>query len=343
MESDGKMRIGRRAFIRGALMVGLAFVFARGLPRLAQAQTVPRVVAARVNRVPADPSAAEWSSAKVTTISMNPQTITIPRITEAGVKSLQVRALFDSERFGLLAEWVDPERNVGIGSVASFRDAFAFQFPSDLNQPKPSFAMGQPGNAVTIYQWKSDWQFASKYDVDEQYPNMEADHYPFSGVPAGRIPEATDYKEKGDLTYVTAWKAGNLLADLAHQATTSVEKLTAEGFGTLKTSVEQDGEAQGVMDQGLWRVVIAVPRVQKAFTLEQGQVLPLGFAVWDGSRGERNGRKAFSLWNELTLGESERISNTTLVGAAGAALALATGVAVVIWLRIRRSARVRGD
>lgn len=339
MEIDRKIRIGRRAFLGSSLLVGLTWLFARGLARQAVAQEVPRIVATRVTRLPVNPAAAEWSSAEVTTVSMYPQNVTTPRIIEAGVKSLQVRALFDNDRVGILAEWADLERNASLGSVVSYRDAFAVQFPSDPTKPKPSFAMGQPDNSVTIYQWKSDWQLAPKHDVDEQYPNMAADYYPFAGVPAGRIPEATDYKEKGDLAYVTAWKAGNLLADLTHQATTSVEKLTAEGFGTLKTAGNQDGEGKGMEDRGFWRVVIAFPRNQGTFTLEEGRVLPLAFAVWDGSRGERNGKKAFSIWNELTLGGAKGRFAVPLAGAAGVAVAVVAVAAVAIWLRMRRGAR----
>lgn len=344
MKTVDKGRIDRRSLLRGGAAVALGWLLARSVVKpVAAQQAVPRIVAVRVPQAPVDPAASEWASAQPVDVSMNPQNITTPRIQEAGVKSLRVRGLYDGDRLAVLAEWSDPNRETGLGTVASFRDAVAMQFPSHPDQATPYFGMGGPGTPVTIYQWKSDWQYAPKQDVDEAYPNMAVDVYPFSGVEAGRIPEATDYKEKGDLAYISAWKAGNALADLALQSTTSVEKLTAEGFGTAKTASKQDGQGNGVWERGAWKIVISAPRVQESFSMAEGQVLPLAFAAWDGSRKERNGRKAFSTWNEISFGAVGGLQPAVMGGIAVVAVAAMAGVAAALWIRLRGGARTRAS
>jgi hypothetical protein len=335
-QNVAKGHLDRRAFVRGGVLASLAWLVARPTLKRAAAKTAPRIIALQVTKVPLEPSASEWAAASASDISMDPQNITTPRIQEAGVKSLRARALYDAERVGILVEWTDANKQEEIGTVASFRDAVAIQFPSQPDKPIPYFGMGGPGTPVTIYQWKSDWQLGPKKDVDEAYPNMMSDVYPFSGVPAGKIPETSDYKEKGDVTYVTAWKAGNPLADLELQAKTSVEKLTAEGFGTAATAKQQDGQGKGEWANGAWRTVISLPRNQGGFTIADGQLLPLAFAAWDGSRQERNGRKAFSTWNELSIGGGGGLSPAVVGGIGAVAVAAVAGVAAAIWFRVRR-------
>ena len=163
--------------------------------------------------------------------------------------------------------------------------------------------MGQKDNGVTIYHWKSDWQFGQLHDVDEAYPNMYGDWYPFSGVPAGEIPEATDYLTAGQREYLTAAAVGNALADpQAQEKLGPVHKMRAEGFGTIEPDGTQDAKGLGVWRDGVWRIAVSVPRKQAKFTFEEGAIVPLAFAVWDGSRSERNGQKAYSYWNNMNVG-----------------------------------------
>jgi hypothetical protein len=171
--------------------------------------------------------------------------------------------------------------------------------------------MGEQGNGVVIYHWKSDWQFGRHYDVDEAYPNMYGDWYQFSGVAAGEMPEAIDYLTSGKAQYLTAAAVGNALADPRTQETIgAVQKMRAEGFGTTEPNTTQDGVGKGAFENGTWKIVVSIPRRQDNYTLEEGNVLPLAFAVWDGSRDERNGQKAYSQrgWDNMSLG-------TPIVGA----------------------------
>ena len=124
-------------------------------------------------------------------------------------------------------------------------------------------------------------------------------------------------------------------------ARTSVEKLLAEGFGTIG-SVGLDGQdavGAGVWKDGGWTVVISVPRVQEQFAFELGLTFPLAFATWDGSNSERGGEKAVSTWYFLTL---EQPPET--IAYAGPALAFAGVLAAQTWaLRLlRRKTRHAG-
>jgi len=131
-------------------------------------------------------------------------------------------------------------------------------------------------------------------------------------------------------------RPGGKQGDPALQARTSVEKLTAEGFGTL-ASVEmekQDGLGQGVWKDGVWTTLLSIPRAQERFSFSRGRTIPIAFAAWDGSRRERGGEKGISTWYFLSLeqpvGPFALVSPILVV--AGAAIAQIVGLR---WLRRR--------
>lgn len=313
-------KVTRRSTLIGGAAAALVWASRPLIGTVRAQQSGPAIVAAKVAQVPTEPDDSAWTQAAVATIPMNPQNLQLPRLMEAGAKSINVSALYDSDRFALLLEWVDAHRNVELGTVLDYRDGMAVQFPEDPSQPTPLFMMGQKGNGVVIYHWKSDWQFGRLYDVDEAYPNMYGDFYQFSGVPAGEMPEAIDYLTSGKEQYLTAAAVGNSLADPRVQETIgAVQKMRAEGFGTIEPNTTQDGSGKGAFENGTWKIVVSVPRRQANFTLEEGGVLPLSFAVWDGSRSERNGQKAYSQhgWDSMSLG-------TPIVGATPTAVPTAS-------------------
>lgn len=269
--------------------------------RRATAQDKASLLAKSVDRVPQTPDDAAWDSADLLRIPLAPQAVVKPRLYEPGVTELTARALYDADHLALMLEWGDPSNNDSIGGVADFRDAVAVEFPADPANGIPYFAMGEPGKPVTIYQWKSDWQFGSTQDVSDRYPGMVDDWYPFSGRPAGEIAGLSDYAE--DRVYLTSWAAGSLLGNAELQAATSVEKLQAEGFGSLTSLAQeaQDGAGSGAFIDGKWRVVLTLPIDQGGFTFTPGLTLPMAFAVWDGGRAHRGGEKAISTWYFVSL------------------------------------------
>jgi hypothetical protein len=273
----------------------------------------------------------------------------LPRLQEAGAREIDVRALYDADRLAVLLEWKDAHRDADLGTVMQYRDAVAVQFPEDSAGEVPLFTMGMTGNGVVIYHWKSDWQFSRLHDVDEAYPNMYADWYPFSGVPAGEIPEATDYVTRGQKEYLTAVAAGNSLADPGIQERIGpIQKMRAEGFGTIEPHKTQDARGRGEWRDGVWRIAFSLPRRQERFTFGEGIPYKVSFAVWDGARNERNGQKAVAVWQTLGLGAIPDLkpdggtANEALPvvgGVAGALAAVLTGLAALIGFRRRRENR----
>jgi complex iron-sulfur molybdoenzyme family reductase subunit gamma len=82
--------------------------------------------------------------------------------------------------------------------------------------------------------------------------------------------------------------------------------VVAEGLGTTRTVDESLVRARGFWKGGRWQVVLAralrVDTAEPVAQLEPGGVTGYGVAVWEGSRGERAGIKAFSGdWRELRL------------------------------------------
>lgn len=272
--------------------------------RRAHAQQKASLLAKPVAKIPTSPDDPAWQGAEALDIPLAPQAVVKPRMYEASIKGVAVRALYDEDRIALRLEWRDAAGEAMKGGVGAFRDALAVEFPSDPKAGIPFFGMGEPDRPVTIYQWKSDWQPALDNDVDEKYPNMIVDWYPFSGRVPGEIAEATDYgKTDGDKAFVTSWAAGNTLADAALQAQWSVEKLVARGFGTITPVPDegQDGHASAAWKDGTWKAVLSIPRAQEKFTFARGQTLPVAFAAWDGAKSERGGEKAVSTWYFLSL------------------------------------------
>lgn len=317
---------------RAALTAGAAALAAWVLSPARQKARAQKatLLARQVPQLPTEPDDALWDQAEALEVPLGPQAVVKPRTYEVGVKAVQARALYDGERLGFLLEWGDPTREAGIGRVDAFRDAVAVQFPADPSRATPFFGMGQQNGPATIYHWKADWQFGPNYDVDEQFPGMAVDVYPLSGKPAGQIPEGADYGQPGGVkAFVTAWAVGNTLADTDLQSRTPVEKLEAEGFGTVHSATAQDGQGKGAYRDGKWRVLISFPRAQDRFTFEKGQTAPVAFAAWDGSFKERGGEKGVSTWYFLSLEQPVRalayISPVMVV----------VGVVLVQWLGLR--------
>ncbi len=327
--------VTRRSALVGGAVAAAAWA-ARPLWKRAKAaeleQGAPPIVAVKVSAVPSEPTDSAWGQATAGNVFMLPQTVTLPRVKEAGAKSLKVRALFDAERLALLIEWPDAHK-ASLGTVNEFRDGIAIMLPEDPSLGQPAITMGAGGQPVIIYHWKSDWQFGVNEDVDNAYPNMYNDWYQYSGVEAGKMAEATDYLTKGRKEYLTAAAAGNSLADpTVMQKIGPVQKLRAIGFGTLEPHPVQDGSGKAAYQDGGWSVLVSVPRKQEKYAVQDGGTLNVAFAAWDGSRNERDGQKAYSLWSNISLGAAAAAAATPTPAKAGggSALPIIGGIVAVV-------------
>lgn len=331
------------------LLLGAPFAAMAGLLLLpagrAHAQQKATLLAKPVTQVPVSPEDPAWESAGALDIPLAPQAVVKPRTYEASITGVVVRAFYDDDWLALRLEWRDAASEAMKGGVSAFRDAVAVEFPTDPKAGIPFFGMGEPNRPVTIYQWKSDWQAsANNNDVDEKYPHMAVDWYPFSGRVSGEIAEAADYgKKEGDKAFLTSWAAGNTLGAPALQAQRSVEKLVARGFGTITPVADdkQDGDAKTLWKDGVWKAVVTIPRAQEKFTFARGQTVPVAFAAWNGAKGERGAEKAVSTWYFLSL--EQPVGALTyvapLLAVAGAAVVELAGLRGLRGRRTPRSER----
>lgn len=84
--------------------------------------------------------------------------------------------------------------------------------------------------------------------------------------------------------------------------------------------------ANGAWQHGRWQVVMQRPRRDEAhgdIQFEKGQYLPISFANWDGSNGEKGSRHTLTSWYWLLL--PPEINNTRVYG-------IPAGIAFVVFI-----------
>jgi hypothetical protein len=259
-----------------------------------------RIAAARVPAIPGHPDDGGWRAAPRVNLHLMPLWWRSQRPEE-----LTVQAVHDGKEIALLLTWVDDTRDQTAMRPQDFRDAAAIQF-SPAPDP-PFFAMGAPGQFVNIWVWKSERQADLEpafQDLDTIYPNIGIDAYPNLSVSPLEQPTRNALTLQSDPTFVTGWGAGNIVSDPTRKS--PVEDLSAQGFGTLaaRPGPDQRVEATGVHSTGTYRALFRRSLSGSgphAVSFRPGAVVPVAFAVWNGSAGDRDGKKSVTIWQELEL------------------------------------------
>ena len=258
-----------------------------------------RIVASRVPSLPTNPDSGVWRTASAVNLHMMPLWWRTDRPEE-----ITVRAVHDGRSLALLLKWEDGSHDEAAIRPQDFRDAAAVEFA--LTPDPPFFAMGQSGAPVNIWMWKSERQADLQpvfQDIDKQYPNIGIDSYPNLLKSPMEQPTRNALTLQSDPRFVTAWGAGNIVADPTRHS--AAEDLTAQGFGTLRAHplTDQAVEATGVYTTGSYQVQFtrAFAGPGTAIRLAPGDRVPVAFAVWNGSAGDRDGKKSVTIWQELLL------------------------------------------
>ncbi|HXH07627.1 MAG TPA: ethylbenzene dehydrogenase-related protein [Vicinamibacterales bacterium] len=259
-----------------------------------------RIVAARVDEVPIHQNSWLWSLATPVTLHLMPLWWRTDR-----PEYVTVKALHDGNKLAVLLKWEDATHDATAIRPQDFRDAAAVQFA--LGPDPPFFAMGEAASAVNIWMWKSERQAdleAAFQDLEKVYPNIGIDSYPNLLRSPLEQPTRHALTLQSDPRFVTAWGAGNIVADPTRR--TAAEDLTAQGFGTLRArpAADQAVEARGEWELGSYEVAFVrqlAPRGRNAVRLRPGDRVPVAFAVWNGSAGDANGKKSVTIWQELYL------------------------------------------
>jgi hypothetical protein len=220
-------------------------------------------------------------------------------------EELTVRALHDGKELALLLVWADETHDHTAIRPQDFRDAAAVQF--SLNSDPPFFAMGEKANFVNIWMWKSERQADMRpafQELEKIYPNIGIDSYPNLLRSPLEQPMGQALTLESDRTFVTGWGAGNIVSD--PELKSPVEDLVAQGFGTLKARppIDQTVIAKGVYSVGSYRVLFRRElrqRGKNAVRFRVGSTVPVAFAVWNGSAGDRDGKKSVTIWQDLWL------------------------------------------
>ena len=258
------------------------------------------IQAARVTSLPDHPQSGIWRTATPINLHLMPLWWRSDRPEE-----VTVRALHDGKALAILMVWHDETNDSTALRPQDFRDAAAIQFSLDANPP--FFAMGATGAAVNIWMWKSERQAdldVAYQDVERAYPNVGIDSYPNLTRSAVEQPSRHALTLQSDPTFVTGWGAGNIVSD--PQRKSAVEDLAAQGFGTLQARprIEQKIDARGVYGKGSYEVMFRrslTPTGRGAVALQAGATVPVAFAVWNGSAGDRDGKKSVTIWQELNI------------------------------------------
>jgi mono/diheme cytochrome c family protein len=277
--------------------------FVRSLSSDAQREKVEmkrfRIVAKRVNALPGHPDSGFWRDAPAVNLHLMPLWWRTDRPEE-----VTVRALHDGSSVALLLKWEDTTPDATAIRPQDFRDAAAIQFA--LTNDPPFFAMGQARNAVNIWMWKSERQADLEpvfQEIDKVYPNIGIDSYPNLLKSPLEQPTRNALTLESDPAFVTAWGAGNIVADPTRNSAT--ENLKAEGFGTLRAHPR---DAQSVVGLGRYMTGSYVVQFTRPLAAGSGEVrlaagagVPVAFAIWNGSAGDRDGKKSVTIWQELVL------------------------------------------
>jgi len=285
----------------------LAKVGAQERAQLRQGTLVAPKVA---GTLPPGPTEAAWNQARPLYVGLTPLWWTEDR-----VEGLVVQALHNDKDLALRFSWLDPNPDDRAVRQDEFRDAVAVQFALSSDPP---FYMGSAGEGggVNIWMWKADRQkniVTGYQDVDAAFPARAVDMYPEQDF---RLVDMTvtewphEVITKHSPEFITAWGAGNLVAN--PQLETPVECLVARGPGTLagKPADVQLVEGQAIFERGVWYVQMqrSMPlphdcehdgRDERAF--QSGDYLPVSFAIWNGSAGDRDGKKNISIWQKLVI------------------------------------------
>jgi mono/diheme cytochrome c family protein len=258
-----------------------------------------RIVAKRVQQLPGHPDAGTWRDTPAVNLHLMPLWWRTDRPEE-----VTVRAVHDGSSLALQLKWEDATPDTTAMRPQDFRDAAAVQFA--LTSDPPFFAMGQARNAVNIWMWKSERQADLEpvfQDIDKIYPNIGIDSYPNLLKSPLEQPTRNALTLQSDPAFVTAWGAGNIVADPTRKS--AAENLKAEGFGTLRAHPR---EAQTVIALGRYMTGSYVVQFTRALSGARGDVrlspgvrVPVAFAIWNGSAGDRDGKKSVTIWQELML------------------------------------------
>ena len=215
---------------------------------------------------------------------------------------LQVQAMHDGKAIAVRISWRDDTVDRHATQSEAFEDAVALEL--FRGEVEPFIGMGSRDAPVDVWFWDADRQ--SPADIEDQYPRVVVDIYPFSE----QLASTTDYRRPGTQlsaqpeVSLPALASGNQI--VPSKAATGGSDLAGGGPGsvTFRIPKSQVVEARGDYQEGRWSVhmkrKLAVAS-DEGVSLEPGSQASIAFAVWNGAKNDRDGQKLITIWNDLIL------------------------------------------
>jgi mono/diheme cytochrome c family protein len=217
---------------------------------------------------------------------------------------LRVQALHDGQSIALRLSWNDSEPDLHALRSETFRDAAAVEWYR--GPAEPFVGMGARDAAVDVWMWDGQ-ATAGPADVEDANPRIVVDIYPLAEGPA---PDR-EYRRPGtkigaqEKVTLPAVAAGNQIAPSAQNRTAAALEAAGPGSVTFRLPKSQLVQSHGEWSDGRWNVmltrVLQVPQGDAGLSLEPAARASIAFAVWNGSKRDRDGQKLITIWQDLVL------------------------------------------
>ena len=210
-------------------------------------------------------------------------------------QTINVSAMHNSKYIAIKMDWEDRTIDEGLYRVQDFQDAAAIQF--SIDGVKGFHGMGSEDHPTDIWLWKAEWQLRTnkktESDIVLAYANRVSDS------------ETETYPQlMNDVAYLSGRDAGNI--NSAANKTSPVENVMSKGPQTVTpfSDSEQKVTGNGTWDGKKWQVVFVrklKSKSEQKVKFKKHKPIPLAFAIWNGSKDDRNGQKLVSTWYEIEL------------------------------------------
>ncbi|HFC54190.1 MAG TPA: c-type cytochrome [Gammaproteobacteria bacterium] len=214
--------------------------------------------------IPEDPDDPRWRDAPPVALRLVPNVIREERLFTPLNDSITVRAVYDDRHIAFLLE------------------------VNDRTDSRP----GEP--VSTEIQDENLELYPDAFAI--QFPRADA----FSSAPVVEKP-LYRHGDPGHPVTIWYWNAGSVEPEEPPRA------LLLEGSGPGKKLAAREGadlQAEGRWQEGRWRVMMKRPRdpgQSGDVPFTEGEFIPISFANWDGSNGEKGSRHTLTTWYWLIL------------------------------------------
>ena len=233
-----------------------------------------------------DPYSPVWKDVPSTNLVLRPLSAR-----RNAVEIVNFASVNNGEVMAIRLQWKDPTKDGFVENRGDvYTDGAAVQLAlGDVTlhthgHNEPFFGMGNRGKPVNIWHWRAGLEETLEASEDSEYSTggVDMDALIFGGI------------------------MSNPVTRLNSTAQNAVDELNAEGFGTITPQLPeyQNVEGSGEWKDGEWTVVFLRTLESNSkwdAVLKKEEPILVAFAVWDGFKEDRNGRKVISVWQRLNV------------------------------------------